>query len=306
MQQVVLEKTNPPFRWIDVTAPTAEELQALATQYNLHPLAVQDCLEPEHRPKYERLGATTFVILRAVDEKADARADTTLQLTRKIALFFNQELLITVHRVEMSFLEALKANAPAGAPKGVSACAPYVIAIANGVIDTFWKPLDDAEKEISSLEDRQVGLKDRRQIIRRTFSLKRRLNALRITARHTLETVKRMTTAAEEHLPHSPFLNDLKENAETLYFATDEIMEDVNNLLSLELAAADHDTNEVMRVLTVFSAFFLPLTFIVGVYGMNFDLMPELRWPWGYPLVLALMFAVCLGIYLWFRRKGWL
>ena len=115
-----------------------------------------------------------------------------------------------------------------------------------------------------------------------------------------------LAAAGEEHLPHSPFLNDLKENAETLYFATDEIMEDVNNLLSLELAAADHDTNEVMRVLTVFSAFFLPLTFIVGVYGMNFDVMPELRWTWGYPVVLTLMFTVCLGIYLWFRRKGWL
>ena len=92
-----------------------------------------------------------------------------------------------------------------------------------------------------------------------------------------------MAASAEDHLPNSPFLNDLRENAETLYFATDEIMEDVNNLLSLELAAADHDTNEVMRVLTVFSAFFLPLTFIVGVYGMNFDVMPELRWAFGYP-----------------------
>jgi magnesium transporter len=181
-----------------------------------------------------------------------------------------------------------------------------VLAVANGVIDTFWKPLDEAESLVSSLEDRQVGFKDRRHVIRRTFELKRRMNALRITARHTLETVKRMTTSAEDHLPSSPFLNDLKENAETLYFATDEIMEDVNNLLSLELAAADHDTNEVMRVLTVFSAFFLPLTFIVGVYGMNFDVMPELRWVFGYPLVLGVMAAVCVTIYLWFHRKGWL
>ena len=83
-------------------------------------------------------------------------------------------------------------------------------------------------------------------------------------------------------------------------------MEDVNSLLSLELAAADHDTNQVMRVLTIFSAFFLPLTFIVGVYGMNFDVMPELRWSLGYPAVLGVMFLTCLGIYLWFRRKGWM
>jgi magnesium transporter len=189
-------------------------------------------------------------------------------------------------------------------PAGV--CAPHVIAIANAVIDTFWPLLDEAEGAISSLEDQKVDFRDRTTVIRKTFRLKRRLNALRITARHILETVKRLAAAGEDHLPGSPFLTDLKENAETLYFATDEIMEDVNNLLSLELAAADHDTNEVMRVLTVFAAFFLPLTFIVGIYGMNFDVMPELRWPFGYPVVIAIMVAVCGVIYSWFKRKGWL
>jgi magnesium transporter len=306
VQQIVLESAKPPFRWIDVTAPSEQELEALAAEHGLHPLAVQDCLDPEHRPKYEKLGATTFVILRAVDEKAPPHADTTQKLTRKVALFFNKELLITVHRAEMPFLEGLKAAARSSPPAGVGACAPYVLAVANGVIDTYWKPLDDAETLVSNLEDRQVGFKDRRHVIRQTFALKRRVNALRITARHILETVKRMAASTEDHLPHSPFLNDLKENAETLYFATDEIIEDVNNLLNLELAAADHDTNEVMRVLTVFSAFFLPLTFIVGVYGMNFDVMPELRWAFGYPVVLAGMAVVCVAIYLWFHRKGWM
>jgi magnesium transporter len=306
VRQTVFEKSNPPFKWIDVVAPTVEELSALAAEYKLHPLAVQDCLDPEHRPKYERLGPITFVILRVMDETAGPEADTTQKLTRKIALFFNAGLLITVHRVELPFLEGLKSTLPRERPNHGAPCAPFVIEIANGAIDSFWKPLDDAEAEIASLEDRQVGLKDRRQVIRRTFWLKRRLNALRITARHTLETVKRLAAAGEEHLPPSPFLNDLRENAETLYFATDEIMEDVNSLLSLELAAADHDTNEVMRVLTIFSAFFLPLTFIVGVYGMNFDVMPELRHRFGYPAVLVVMAGVCAGIYAWFRRKGWL
>jgi magnesium transporter len=86
----------------------------------------------------------------------------------------------------------------------------------------------------------------------------------------------------------------------------DELLEEVNSLLSIQLALASHRTNEVVRVLTVFSVFFLPLTFIVGIYGMNFDFMPELRQRWGYPAVLAGMGAVTLAIYLWFRRRGWL
>jgi magnesium transporter len=91
-----------------------------------------------------------------------------------------------------------------------------------------------------------------------------------------------------------------------MHFYADELVDDVNNLLSVQLALASHRTNEVVRVLTVFSVFFLPLTFIVGVYGMNFQFMPELRERWGYPSVLAGMAVVTLAIYVWFRRRGWL
>jgi len=304
MRQVVLE--TPHFKWIDVTGPSPEELEALAAEYGIHPLSVQDCLDPEHLPKYERIAAITFVILRAYDENAAPDADTVHALTRKVALFFNAQLLVTVHRAEQRFLEELKRQLPRPASKSEPPSAVYVLAIANGVIDTFWKPLEDAEARISLIEERQVRPRDRSRFVHEVFHLKRRINAIRSTARHTLETVKKLAAAGEEHVPPSPRLNDLRENAESLYFATDELLEDANSLISLTLAAADHETNQVMRVLTTFAAFFLPLTFIVGVYGMNFDVMPELRWPYGYPLVWGAMIACSLGIYLWFRRKDWL
>ena len=98
----------------------------------------------------------------------------------------------------------------------------------------------------------------------------------------------------------------MQENAESYHFYADELVEDANTLLNVQLALASHRTSEVMRVLTVFSVFFLPLTFIVGVYGMNFEFMPELRESWGYPAVLAFMAVVTLAIYRWFRSRGWL
>jgi magnesium transporter len=115
--------------------------------------------------------------------------------------------------------------------------------------------------------------------------------------------VQKLVPASE---PTAPLYQDLRENAESMHFYADELVEDVNNLLSIQLALASHRTNEVVRVLTVFSVFFLPLTFIVGVYGMNFHYMPELRERWGYPAVLVGMGLVTLVIYLWFRRRGWL
>jgi len=101
-------------------------------------------------------------------------------------------------------------------------------------------------------------------------------------------------------------MQDLRENAESMHFYADEMLEEVNNLLQMQLSIAAHRTNDVMRILTVFSAFFLPLTFIVGVYGMNFQHMPELPLVWGYPLVWGIMLSVVAGIWLWFRRRGWL
>lgn len=304
MKQVVLESDR--FKWIDVVGPSPEELEALAAEYGIHPLAVQDCLDPKHLPKYERIGAITLVILRAYDEKAGPDVDTVHKLTRKVAIFFNDQFLITVHRAEQRFLEELKREAPRRASKAEPPCELYVLAIANGVIDTFWKPLDDAEARIASIEERQERPRNRITFVHQVSHLKRRINAIRSTSRHILETVKKLTAGSAEHMPPSPRLNDLRENAESLYFATDEILEDANSLLSLTLAAADHETNQVTKVLTIFAAFFLPLTFIVGIYGMNFDVMPELRWRLGYPTVLVAMATVSLGVYLWFRRKGWM
>lgn len=86
----------------------------------------------------------------------------------------------------------------------------------------------------------------------------------------------------------------------------DSLSENIHQLLTVYFSASSHRTNEIMRVLTVFSVFFMPLTFIAGIYGMNFDYMPELQWRLGYPGIMVVMGIVTLSVYLWFRRKGWL
>jgi magnesium transporter len=182
MKQIVLER--PRFKWIDVVGPSPEELEALAAEYQIHPLAVQDCLEPEHLPKYESLGAITFVILRAYDEQAASEVDTVHKLTRKVAIFFNDQFVITVHRAEQRFLEELKrAGLPGPSSPSEPASELLVLAIANGVIDTFWKPLDDAEARIASIEERQERPSKRSSFVHEVFHLKRRINAIRSTSR---------------------------------------------------------------------------------------------------------------------------
>jgi magnesium transporter len=140
-------------------------------------------------------------------------------------------------------------------------------------------------------------------IIPEIYFLKRKASVFKRVLHLTLDALPKLSGLAEDH---PPLLEDLKDEAHRLAFYADELAENVNNLLNLHVALASHRTNEVMRVLTVLSVFFLPLTFIVGVYGMNFDVMPELGWKWGYPAVLVFMAGVTLWTFLWARRKGYL
>jgi magnesium transporter len=307
--RTVVNSTEPPFTWVDVVQPTPAELADVARRYNLHPTSVEDSLEPEHLPKYERIGSTTFIIVRAMDTAAAGDCSTLHEMTRKVAIFYGTDFLVTIHRTEQPFLteiiEEYRSTAP---PDGVAErrkgfLPRLLIYIVNGAIATYQKPLEDAEATIDQFEATVFGEHEFTGLLRRIYLVKRRVTLMRRMLSHTLDAVKKLVPGSE---PTAPLYQDLRENAESMHFYADELLEDVNNLLSIQLALASHRTNEVVRVLTVFSVFFLPLTFIVGIYGMNFEYMPELRQRWGYPAVLAVMGFVTLAIFLWFQRRGWL
>src|SRR5918998_718510 len=307
--QAVVNSTEPPFMWVDVVHPTAEELADVAKRYNLHPTSVEDSLEPEHLPKYERIGSTTFIIVRAIDVDAPGHCSTIHEMTRKVAIFYGTDFLITIHRTEQPFLSALKERyesgaIPVGSHERRKGYMPrLLIELINGAIETYEKPLGRSEAAIDAFEATVFGDEEFSGTLQSIYVEKRRVTQMRRMLSHTLDAVQKLVPASE---PTAPLFQDIRENAQSMHSYADELLEEVNSLLSIQLALASHRTNEVVRVLTVFSVFFLPLTFIVGIYGMNFDFMPELRQRWGYPAVMAGMGVVTLVIYLWFRRRGWL
>ena len=307
--RTIIQSSDPPFTWVDVVDPAPDELADVARRYNLHPTSVEDSLEPEHLPKYERIGSTTFIIVRAIDTAATGDCSTLHEMTRKVAIFYGTDFLITIHRTEQPFLtEIIEEYRNTAPPDGVEErrkgfLPRLLIYIVNGAIATYQKPLEEAETAIDTFEATVFGEHEFSGLLRRIYLVKRRITLMRRMLLHTLDAVKKLVPAAE---PTAPLYQDLRENVESMHFFAEELLDDVNNLLSIQLALAAHRTGEVVRVLTVFSVFFLPLTFIVGIYGMNFDIMPELRQHWGYPAVMIFMAVVTLGIYLWFRRRGWL
>lgn len=311
--RTVVEKSEPRFVWLDAVDPSPEELHELTADYGLHPLAVADCLDPEHLPKHEVFEHHTFVILRAMDESASKTADSVQELTRKIALFFGQGFLITVHRKDQPWLTALQQRCLTGLPNKQSSRSEGIQAhllaqLFNAALDTYQRPLEAVENRLDQFDTKVFegttapgpGF---RSDLREIHCLKRQLTLSKRLLWRTVDVTQRMVPAAGRA---GTLFRDVQENAESYHFYADELVEDASTLLNVQLALASHRTSEVMRVLTVFSVFFLPLTFIVGVYGMNFAFMPELRERWGYPAVLAFMALVTLVIYRWFRSRGWL
>jgi magnesium transporter len=311
--RTVLERAEPPFTWLDVVQPTPEELAEVAQRYSLHPVAVNDCLDPEHLPKQEGFETHAFIILRACDEAAEPGGVTVQELTRKIAIFYGPRFLITIHRKDQPWLTAIqqrkRQEAKAHAGQGKNGWQAHLLAqLCNGALDTYLAPMERIEGRLDGFETKvfsggtQASTAFRRDL-REIYVLKRQVTVYKRLLWRTADIVQHIIPGAGRA---ATLFRDVLENAESYHFYADELLDDVNTLLNVQLALASHQTGEVMRVLTVFSVFFLPLTFIVGVYGMNFDFMPELRERWGYPAVLGAMALVTLLIYRWFRSRGWL
>ena len=304
MIQAVLDGTRG-LTWVDVVEPSPSELTEIAQLYGLHATSVRDCLDPEHLPKYERFSDHTFVIIRVHDVESSPECATVHELTRKVAMFGGNGFAITIHRKPLPFLSALietwKNTDPAQG--GEEPTQRLFLDIMDKGLDTYEAPLERIEAGLDEIEAALFENRHDTDDLLSLYVLRRRTTLIKRMLWRSLETIKQLSNPTIVQLPH---YQDVRETTEALHFYADELAESVTNLTNLQLALASQKTNQVMRILTVFSAFFLPLTFIVGVYGMNFDLMPELRSPLGYPMVLGFMALVTLAIYLWFRKRGWL
>ena len=302
MIQTILSEGDPPKPiWIDVSAPTRPELEALARDYQLHPTLVADCLQPMHLPKHQRSNNVTFMIVRAFDAAARNSDDSVQALTRKVALFLGDRFLITVHGKDHDFLAEIGARyRDAASPIYLQVVLLEILAAA---IETYQSPLEEAEAQVHAFQ--RAVLKDRADTAHwaAVFLTQTRLLVCKRMLWHTLSAVQQFIP---QSVANQPIHQDVRERIDSLVFFADSLLDDLRNLLSVQLALAANGTTEVMRVLTVFSVFFLPITAFAGVYGMNFANMPELHWHLGYPIAWGVMIGSTTAVYLWFRRKGWM
>jgi len=285
--------------WISITDPTTAEMEQLSKEYELNQHIVRDCMEPEHLPKYEFVDDVHFLILRFYAREPGKRNTTIQDVTNKIAIFYNDHLLITIHKTDISFIKVIREKYVS---KGrCSATIDVVARIIWNALETYEEPANRLAEQVDFYENQIIQMQTHKDQLEALYLIKREAslsNKVLLLLREPINHVhpKDNQSALQDVLDqHLKML--------TLY---NQVLEDVNNLMNMYLSFTAQKTNDVVKVLTIFSVFFMPLTFIVGIYGMNFQYMPELSQKWGYPAVMASMIIVTVVIYFWFKRKKWL
>ncbi len=294
-----LKSTNNQFTWIDITGPSLDDLTAVAEKYALNHHNLQDCLEPDHLPKFEEGDPYNFIILRKVLGEKDKGA-TIHSLTTKIAIFYDEDTVVTIHRVpHPDLFPSCELLIKSGKINSIDG---FLLKIIAKVQQSYSHFAAELNAEIDETEARLFIKKQAEESIENMFLLKRRAGLCKKLLLLTGEVV----SAVQHRQKKSSEIQDIRDSQIKLQLFYEQLTEDALNLVSMYMSLSANKSNEVMKVLTIFSAYFLPLTFIVGVYGMNFKFMPELEWKYGYPLIIGFMLLVFIIIYSWFRRKKWL
>jgi len=305
VEEVLPLATNPANTWITVQGiHHIAGLQQLCAAFGLHPLVVEDIVNTDQRPKIEDYGEYLFIVMKAVLRHDHAQS-----------LMVEQISLIVGRNVVLCFLEGkddpfVDLRKRLRNEKGrLRAMGSDYLAYAHidTVVDQYFPLLENLGEDIEQLEERLITKADQ-EALRTLHRFKREMILLR-KAIWPLREVLSHLERGESTLVHTSthiYLRDVYDHTIQLIETTETYRDMLAGMMDIYLTSLSNKLNETMKVLTVIATIFIPLTFIVGIYGMNFKFMPELEWPWGYPLVMGVMLMLAVGMLWSFRNKHWI
>jgi magnesium transporter len=287
----IITKRFESYKWIDICTHGVVDLKPYLGEIELDDFQLSDSLQHGHLPKYEDQGEYKFLILRLYTGTPTSKLHSVTEISTKLAIFYNEKTIITIHRISIPFL----GDVVNSAPNSYNA----LMGIIRNLVSSFVEPAKDLTHNIDELEE-VVFLKQNKPIKLNAFYNQKSRSRILLKLVGISQYVVNQIKVDEEHYSA---LQDIKDVLFNVYLDLEAVIENTQNLVNTHLSINAQKSNDVMKLLTVFSAFFLPLTFIVGVYGMNFENMPEITWKYGYFTILIVMLIVVLVIFFWFKRK---
>ncbi len=288
--------------WINVDGLGQPEVLAkLGERFGLHPLELEDVLSVPQRPKLEAYANHHFMIVRMV------RLTREIIEEEQVSLFLGPNFVLTIQeRTGGDVFDPVRERIRHNRGRIRAAGADYLAySLLDAVIDGFFPVLEVLGERMETLEDEVIESRTP-ELISRIHGLRRELLALRRTIWATREVPLALQRESDLISPETRiFMRDCQDHAVECLELVETYRETAASLMEVYLSTQNQRLNEVMKVLTVMATIFIPLTFIASIYGMNFEHMPELKWPYAYPAVLGLMGVVALGLTVYFRRRGW-
>lgn len=290
------------FLWIGLLAPTEQEFAQVSEELELHPLAIEDAVEAHQRPKLERYGDVMFLVLKTLTYD-----DATAQIeTGEINVFVGTDFVITVRHGDHNPLSDVRRRIESDDELLKHGPVAVVYAVCDSVVDVYEHIAEAVQTDITELEA-EVFSPQRSNLVERIYSLKREVLEFQ-RAVGPLVPVARDLVAGRVPVPEAvrPFFRDVADHAIRVAGGVDSYSELVTSVLNAHLTQVGVRQNEDMRKISAWVAILAAPTMLAGIWGMNFDHMPELRWKYGYAMALGAMLVVCTVLYRLFRRSGWL
>ncbi len=291
------------FVWMGLFEPSETDLEGVARLFGLHQLAVEDAVRAHQRPKIDAYDDSLFVVLRTL-----SYLDTTSDVeTGEIAMFVGHDMAITVRHGEGSELASVRHRMESHPEVLKHGPAAVLYAVSDAVVDTYSAVANELQTDVDELE-RSVFSPRRTDDFERVYKLKRELQEFR---RAVVPLVEPMTELAEQDvvavpIEARPFFRDVLDHLLRVQEQVESLDGLLAGILQAHVAQVGLRQNEDMRKISAWVAIIAVPTAIAGIYGMNFDIMPELHWHFGYAYAIGLMIVICFLLYRAFKRSGWL
>jgi magnesium transporter len=295
---------KPRVTWLNIDGlHDVKVVDYIGNKLGIHPLLLEDILNTTHRPKWEDYEDYIFIVLKLIDFKSDLNEVRTDQ----VSLLLGNQTVLTFQEMERTTFEPIILRLQNSSGRIRKMGADYLLyALMDLIIDSYFITLEKIAEKIEALEE-EILSHPKTTTLKKIHKIKREMIYLRKTIWPVREVISKFQRSDSKLIdpPTLVFLDDLYDHIIQIIETIDTFRDMLNGMHDTYLSIISNRLNEVMKVLTIISTIFIPLTFIVGVYGMNFKYMPELEWRNGYFLIWGIMLVIFIVMLIFFKRKKW-
>lgn len=302
------DNTGDKVIWINVVGlHELSVIQNIGSIFSIHPLIIEDVVNVNHSPKIENYNDSLFAIAKMIDINVIKGVNI-----EQVSFFLRDNLLITFQEDEKDVFGIIRDRIRNNIGKIRTFGSDYLMyRLIDSIVDNYLLVLENYDDRLDMLDDK-IMIHPDKVTISSIHSLRKELMKFRRAVMPLQEVLYGLEKDRVLKENTAYFLRDLRDHLKQVIESIESYQEMTNNLIEIYLSNSSFKMNEIIKVLTIISTIFIPLTFIVGIYGMNFDLsnspysMPELKWYYGYPAVMLFMLGIAIGLIFWFKKKKWL